>query len=350
MDKNRTLNTQKLLIFLKKEGNMTDLRVRILEIKAMLTDGTIDEAQCSTMCNAAAGAPLPTGGGGGPGGRQPHPPNVAGDTIVTQETQQAKALRELKTHVESFLGTMNDIKINKVILDFTLNPQNTSAFAKARLENLFRELGLAPTGQGCQLMLILKGATPGTTITALVGDAPAFALARAMVWDHMCRVLAIYAVCQQERLSGKALSPKERQNMEDTYVSKVLKPQEAGEGGHETARVFLNALGWFQKQEEVTHTTLKREGTETENTPKAPRINQNGNRSPQGTKPVAGGYGTTTPQKGGPMPTVKDIPPDFKNWKDFKEKLAWARPHGLCIPCLEAGKIKVGITAEHKNH
>ena len=322
---------------------MADMTTRILDINKLLDEGKIPMELANAMCIAAAGASY--------AGVRPAPPvNHGGvppsETIVSQETQQAKALRELKAHVESFLGTMERIVLNKIIMDFTLYPQNVSAFAKARLENLFREAGLSPTGQGTQLLLILKGATCGQPIADLAGDGPAHTLARAMVWDYMCRILAIYAVCQQERLNGTPLSAKERQNMEDTYVSKVLKPQEAGDGGNETARVLLNALGWVQKQEEVTQTTLKREANH-DTTPLKNLKGNNGQKTPQ--TPKTPPAPKMTPVKGGPMPTVKDIPHDFKSW-EYADKMAWVHPHGLCWVCIEIGKITVGTKPDHKNH
>ena len=67
-------------------------------------------------------------------------------------------------------------------------------------------------------------------------------MARAFTWKFLCRILAVYGVCTHERTTGSTFSARERQEMEDVYLAKVLKPQEAGDSDADVSRILLNAL------------------------------------------------------------------------------------------------------------
>ena len=51
-------------------------------------------------------------------------------------------------------------------------------------------------------------------------------------------------MCTHERTT---LLARERQEIEDAYLAKLLKPQEAGDSDADVSRILLNALGWAQK-------------------------------------------------------------------------------------------------------
>ena len=326
------------------------LETRVASIKHMREANLITDAEMGVMLESASRTPFT---GVRPAAREPV---VAQGTALTSlETQESKAQREVRTIVERLLGTSDRPALDKAILDFILDPAKTSSFAKARLETLFREAGLGPTGQGTQLLLILKDAVAGQPLALLLGEGPVLTMARAFSWKFLCRVLAVYGVCTHERTTGNTLSARERQEMEDAYLAKVLKPQEAGDGSADVSRILLNALGWAQKQEEVTNTTLKRGTAHADSPPKAAKVTPKVTPAPPtrtatqiaaAVQAAAGG----SPAKGGPMPSPADIPADFSTWTDFKAKLAWAKPHGLCILCLDKGKIRVGVQGDHQNH
>ena len=234
------------------------LETRVACIKGMRASDLITEEEMRGMLESASRTPFT---GVRPAAREQAA--AQGTAVTSLETQESKAQRELRAMIERLLGTSDRPTLDKAILEFTLDPAKTSSFAKARLETLFREAGLSPTGQGTQLLLILKDAIAGQPLAHLLGEGPVLTLARAFAWKFLCRILAVYGVCTHERTTGNTLSARERQDMEDTYLAKVLKPQEAGDGGADVSRILLNALGWAQKQEEIANTTLKRGSTHT---------------------------------------------------------------------------------------
>ena len=324
------------------------LETRVACIKGMRASDLITEEEMRGMLESASRTPFT---GVRPAAREPAA--AQGTAVTSLETQESKAQRELRAMIERLLGTSDRPALDKAILEFTLDPAKTSSFAKARLETLFREAGLSPTGQGTQLLLILKDAIAGQPLALLLGEGPVLTLARAFAWKFLCRILAVYGVCTHERTTGNTLSARERQDMEDTYLAKVLKPQEAGDGGADVSRILLNALGWAQKQEEIANTTLKRGSTHTDPPAKGAKVTPKLTPAPpkgtaaQLTASLAAGG---SPTRGGPMPTQADIPADFSTWTDFNAKLAWAKPHGLCILCLDKGRIRVGMKGDHHNH
>lgn len=322
---------------------MASLGVAMDTLNAQLAAGKISAELHVRLCTAAvssasaSGPAVATGGGSD------------GSTIVTTESANSKAAREVQKEMTALIGTLKSIKLSARFKKFALSPEKFGKYPQYRVQELIQADGVEEESPGAVALKQIEAAVVDQEIAAFTGTSVAESLGRWYFWQFVGKIVCCYAVFYMEQEQAKAFSAKVRATLEKEYFEKVFL-QLSSDGKHLGADFARKMTGALKSADQATESLLKvlanHEEDSDDNKKKKQKKDKVTTTKRTKDEEETEGKGEDSDPENHEM-NVNGIPKTFKKWPHARQ-LAWVKPLGLCRSCAENGQKVTGIEANCK--